>query len=740
MSTIPHGHKQPSEFRFLVEGMHCASCINRVETALLQVPGIDTATVNLTTKEARIAGSSDLTAIDEIQTAIESLGFTYQEIPVSNSERLKHIQTQAAGFRRLVLKLVVAAPLSIAVMILSMAETEIPNLNWLLLLLTTPVVCWSGSSFFIDAWKNLKHFSADMNSLIAMGTGTAYLTSVLGTIAPGLFSGSPPVHFEAAGMIISFILLGRILEEKAKGKTSEAVEKLLDLQAKMATVIRNGKELETSIEEVLVGDIVVVRPGEKIPVDGTIETGNSTVDESMVTGESFPVKKHPGDEVIGSTINKTGSFQFRVQKIGEDTLLQQIAHLVQDAQGTKAPIARLADRISGYFVPTVIVIAGITFLVWISVETVEKAFLAAVSVLIIACPCALGLATPTALSVAMGQGAKHGLLIKDGATLELAYHLNTVFLDKTGTLTQGQPVLTDLVTAENVNSQHVIQLAASLEHHSEHPIAQAILKKAEQDGLAVKPAENFQNIEGKGATAELDGSRILVGNLSLMQDHEIDAGQLTDHVNLFSAQGKTPIFVAENQHVLGLICVSDPLKESSLAAVQQLQKLGLEIVMLTGDHEKTAKAIAAEVGISRVIAQVLPKEKLHAIQLDQNQDKTIGMVGDGINDAPALAQADIGFAIGTGTDIAIQASDITLVSNNLTGVVSAIRLSKKTMQVVKQNLFFAFFYNILGIPLAAGLFYPVFHQMLPPMYAAAAMAVSSVSVVTNSLRLRNFRV
>ena len=736
MATTAEKAYETTESRFLVGGMHCASCVSTVEKSLKALPGVTDAVVNLATREACVVHGLDGPREALFREAIVSIGFFYKEIPRDEQQRSEQAEACVREFRNRLRTFLVAAPLAVAVMVLSMLDLQFPGVNWLLLALTLPVVCWAGRPFFIGAWNALKHGRADMDTLIAMGTGTALVTSFVATIAPEIWAGELPIHYEAAAMITAFILLGRLLEERAKGKTSQAIEKLLGLQGSTAYVLRDDRELEVSVDEVVVGDRVIVRPGERIAVDGKILEGSSNVDESMISGEPMPASKSIGDQVIGGTLNQTGSFQFRAEKVGSETMLQQIVGLVRDAQGSKAPIARLADTISGYFVPVVLAIALFTFVVWMCVAPVgdrfQLAVTAAVSVLIVACPCALGLATPTAVMVAMGQGAEHGILIKDGAALERAKKIDVILLDKTGTITEGHPTVTDVEPCDGVQENRLLSLTAAVESQSEHPIAQAVVQYAKSAGISYPAAEEFRTVEGHGAQARIDGNHVLVGNARLMQENGIDAGLLAARVDALAADAKTPVLIAEENRLLGIIAVADPIKQSSVQAIRELKKLGTDLVMVTGDHEKTARAVARQLEIDSFVAQVLPRQKAEEVRKFQSTGRTVAMGGDGINDAPALAQADVGFAFGAGTDIAIEASDITLVGGDLNGVVAAIQLSRRTMRTVKQNLFFAFIYNSLGIPVAAS-------AVLPPMFAAAAMAASSVSVVTNSLRLRKFR-
>ncbi|WP_309718617.1 copper-translocating P-type ATPase, partial [Armatimonas sp.] len=620
-------------------------------------------------------------------------------------------------------------------------------------LLATPVLVYGGAHFFSGAWKALRHRAADMNLLVAIGSGAAYGYSVLATLLPVVFqsrshphtehASMPAVYFEAAAAIITFLLLGKLLEARAKGKTGEAIKKLMGLQAKTARVLRDGNELEIPIEAVAIGDLVLVRPGEKIPVDGVIEGGSSSVDESMLTGESFPVAKGIGDEVFGATMNSTGSLQVKALHVGLDTAIAQIVKLVQDAQGSRAPIARLADTVSGYFTPIVLIIAVLTFVLWFSLAPADTrlnmAFVNAVAVLVIACPCALGLATPTAILVGTGKGAQLGILIKGGAALEQAYKMTAIVLDKTGTVTEGKPTLTNL-TAFGLPENEVLRLVAAVEALSEHPLAAAMVKAAKERGLVVPAAEHFAAIPGRGVIASVEGHEVLIGNRAFLEERRIPIDAARSEAEHLATEGKTPMFAAVSGKLAAILTVADPIKPSSKEAIARLKKLGLEVVMLTGDNQKTAQAVAAQVGIGRVVAEVLPEGKVAEIKRLQASGTVVGMVGDGINDAPALAQADIGIAIGTGTDVAIEASDITLIKGDLNSVANAIALSKATMTTIKQNLFWAFVYNLVGIPIAAGLLYPFTGWLLSPVFASAAMSLSSVSVVVNSLRLKSFKI
>jgi Cu+-exporting ATPase len=617
-------------------------------------------------------------------------------------------------------------------------------------LLATRVVVYSGANFYRGMWSTLRHRTADMNTLIGLGTGAAYLSSVANTFLAGPLAalGVPvAVYYEVVVVIIALVLLGRLLEVRAKAGTSAAIQRLITLQPPTARVIREGRELDVPVAEVRVGDVVVVRPGERIPVDGVILEGSSTIDESMITGESVPVDKGPGDEVIGGTINKTGAFRFRATKVGKDTVLAQIIRLVQEAQGSKAPIQRLADVVAGYFVPAVLMIAVATFVVWFVFgpePSLVYALLTSVAVLIIACPCAIGLATPTSITVGVGKGAEYGVLIKGGEALEVAGRVNAIVLDKTGTLTKGEPALTDVVPAAGFRPEDVLHLAASAERASEHPLGQAMVRAAQARGMTLTEPKDFRALPGRGLEATVDGRRVLVGTPRLLRERELPPAaieELEARGADLAARGKTPMYVAVDGQAAGVLAVADTLKPHAAKVVRRLQELGLEVWMLTGDNRRTAEAIARQVGISpdKVLAEVLPEHKARKVRELQRQGKVVAMVGDGINDAPALVQADLGIAIGTGTDVAIESSDITLISGDLQGVLIAIELSRATLRNIKENLFFAFVYNVLGIPVAAGVLYPFFGIFLSPIVAAAAMALSSVSVVTNALRLTRDR-
>jgi P-type Cu+ transporter len=757
-------------------GMHCASCAGRIEKALAGADGVLNANVNFATSRATVQYDPQATGPEPLSQLVRDLG--YQVIAPAPGEDADARQLQAAEgelreaeYRQQKLRFIAALALTAPIALLAMGGHLVPALehfldfpgrNWLELALATPVLFWAGRGFFTGAWAAARHRVADMNTLVSLGTLSAYLYSVVATVVPGwLLAGSAPgphpaagglsqvhgglpgtgVYFEVAAIIVTLILMGRLLEARARSKTNGAIRALMDLQPKLARVERNGIEKDLPVGELLVGDLVLVRPGEKVPVDGEVIEGASSVDESMLTGEPLPVQKKTGDPVIGATLNRTGSFRMRATRIGKDTVLQQIVRLVQEAQGSKAPIQRLADVIASYFVPIVICLAITTFVVWFDLAPQETrltmALLTMVSVLIIACPCALGLATPTAIMVGTGRGAQSGILIKGGEALESAHRLTTIVLDKTGTITRGVPSVTDIV-AHGVDEAMLLTLAASAEAGSEHPLGEAIVRSAQERGLTRYAAGEFNAIPGYGMEAVVQGRQVLIGTALLMRERGLEVDEAAAH--LLADAGKTPVFVALDGAFAGIIAVADPIKEGSREAIKRLHALGLEVIMLTGDNRRTAQAIAREVGVDRVLAEVLPEGKNQEIKNLQGQGKLVAMVGDGINDAPALAQADVGIAMGSGTDVAMEAADITLVRGDLNGVVSAIALSRATIANIRQNLFFAFFYNVLGIPIAAGALYPVTGWLLSPIIASLAMALSSVSVVTNALRLRGFNV
>jgi len=741
-----------------LRGMSCASCANSIEDAIQSVPGVSECSVNFGAELASVTYDSEKTDIEAIQDAIDAAGYfgqPVQEQDILTGDDDGERKARLTESRELTRKVWIGGIISTILVIGSlpaMTGLHIPLIPmwlhnfWLQAVLTAPVQFWCGKSFYINSWKALKRHAATMDTLIALGTSAAYFYSLFVTIFPGFLIAqglSPSVYYEVAAVVITLILLGKLFENRAKGQTSEAIRKLMGLQARTARIIRNGKEMEVPIAEVQLGDVILVRPGEKIPTDGEVIEGSSTVDEAMVTGESVAVKKQPGDEVIGATINKTGSFKFRTTRVGKDTFLAQIVKLVQQAQGSKAPIQRLADQVTGWFVPAVIAIAIATFIIWYNfMGNVTLAIITTVGVLIIACPCALGLATPTSIMVGTGKGAENGILIKGADSLELAHKLQTIVLDKTGTLTQGKPTVTDFITVEgtaNNNELKLLQLAASIERNSEHPIAEAVVQYAQSQAVDLTAAHNFQAVAGSGVQGNVINKLVQVGTRRWMSELGIDTEALKSHWDRLEYLGKTVIWIAVDGKAQGIMAISDALKPSSARVVQTLQKLGLEVVMLTGDNQRTSEIIAREVGIKRVLAEVRPDQKAFTVEQLQAEGKVVAMVGDGINDAPALAQADVGIAIGTGTDVAIAASDITLISGDLQGIVTAIQLSRATIRNIRQNLFFAFIYNVAGIPIAAGILFPIFGWLLSPIIAGAAMAFSSVSVVTNALRLRSFQ-
>ncbi|MEW6636536.1 MAG: heavy metal translocating P-type ATPase [Actinomycetota bacterium] len=730
---------------FGVAGMSCASCAGRVERALERVPGVLGASVNLAAERATVEHLDGVAGMEDFERAVEGAGYGVVREKAGESFEDAHERE----YRRLRRDLLLAAALTATILIGSlpmmfgfMPPVPVAWLNWTLLVLATPVQFWAGRRFYRGAWGALRHAQANMNTLVAVGTSAAYSYSVAATVAPGLFAGDrADVYFDTSALIITLILLGRLLEARAKGRTNEAIKRLAGLQAKTARLVRDGEEVDVPVEEVRVGDVVVVRPGEKVPVDGRVIAGESAVDEAMITGESIPVEKRPGDEVIGATMNTSGTFRFEATKVGRDTALAQIIRMVEEAQGSKAPIQRLADRISGVFVPVVMVIATITFFVWWFFGP-EPAFTFAllnfVAVLIIACPCAMGLATPTSIMVGTGKGAESGILIKGGEALEAAHKLTAVVLDKTGTLTRGEPELTDVISANGLPERELLWLAASAERGSEHPLGEAIVGGARERGLALAEPESFRAVSGGGIRARVEGREVVVGTRRFLAESGIEGDELPSRVAELTEAGKTPILVALDGRPAGLLAVADALKEESKGAVEELHAMGLEVAMLTGDDRRTAYAIAKRLGIDRVLAEVRPEGKAAEVERLQAEGKRVGMVGDGINDAPALAQADVGIAIGTGTDVAMEAADITLISGDVRGIARAIRLSKATVRNIKQNLFWAFAYNVALIPVAAGALYPFFGEagFLDPVFAAAAMALSSVTVVGNALRLR----
>ena len=741
-----------------IEGMTCASCASAVEKSLSRTPGVQRAMVNFATEKATVDYVPTQASPATLKEAVVNAGYGVMERApdTSAAERSAEIDRQkAVAYQKLKRRFGVAVGLALLIMPLSMlmlwpamiARINMQWLNYALLLLTLPVLLYSGREFYVSAWNGFKHRAANMDTLIAVGTGAAFLYSLAATVVPGFFTSRglmPEVYYDTTATIIALILLGKVLELRAKTQTSAAMRSLIGLQAKTARVVRpDGAEVDVPIEQVQLGDLVVVRPGEKVATDGLITEGSSALDEAMLTGESLPVQKQVGDAVFGATLNKTGSFRFRVTKVGADTMLSQIVKLVEDAQGSRAPIQRLADKVSAIFVPTVVVIAILTFVIWFDLAPagtrLPLALVNFVAVLIIACPCALGLATPTAIMVSTGKGAEHGVLIRNAEALEKAYQVNTVLLDKTGTITKGEPAVTDFWTLPGQEASQLLQVVAAVERQSEHPLAEAVVRHAEAQGAASLTATGFRAVEGKGAAATVSGQAVLIGNRRLLADESVSLSPtLITQAEQLLSQAKTVLYIAVAGQAVGLVGVADTVRDTSAAAIKKLQALGIEVVMMTGDNAETAAQVAGQVGITRYFAEVLPADKAGKVKELQAEGRTVAMVGDGINDAPALAQADIGLAIGSGTDVAMEAAGITLMRSDLNGVVTAIELSRQTIRTIKQNLFFAFVYNTLGIPVAAGLLYPFFGILLSPMLAAGAMALSSVSVLTNSLRLRSF--
>jgi Cu+-exporting ATPase len=752
VGPMTSGRVATERVEFRVSGMSCASCVVNIESVLADLAGVDHVQVSFGNERATVDIDPTKVTAEQLQVAVAAAGYRLvpRDAPGSAATEDREAEERKAEIADLSRRLIVGAVLSVPVVVAVMATdlfsvTWIPNFlmnRWVQLALITPVMFYTGWPIHRTGWLTLRHRSADMNSLITIGTIAAYTYSLLVTVAPSLFPEEVrQVYFEAVGVIITLIMLGRLLEVRAKAGTGDAIRKLIGLQARTATIVRDGAEVEVPIEDVLPGDVVLVRPGEKVPVDGVIVDGRSTLDESMVTGESIPVSKTAGDTVIGATINQTGAFRFEATNVGADTMLSQIIKMVEQAQGSKAPIQRLADLVSSYFVPAVMFIATATFVIWFiagPAPAVTLAMVAAVSVLIIACPCALGLATPLSIMVSTGKGAEHGILIRSAEALETAHKLDIIVLDKTGTITRGEPALTDVVTAAGIDENDLLRLVASAEQSSEHPLAQAIVTGARDRGLDLVDTAEFDSITGKGIRALVDNHEVLIGNRRLLADADIDTRTLDADMDRLAEAGRTPMLVALDGQPGGVIAVADTVKEDSAEAIAALRALGITVAMITGDNARTAAAIARQVGVERVLAEVLPEHKALEVRRLQDEGRVVAMVGDGINDAPALAQADVGFAIGTGTDVAIESSDITLISGALGGVVTAITLSRSTMRNIRQNLVLAFIYNGLGIPIAAGVLYPFIGVQLSPMIAAGAMAASSLSVVTNANRLRRW--
>ena len=744
------------EITIPIQGMTCAACASRIEKVVSRLDGVSTASVNLATEKLVTKYDSEQVRISEIKMAIQKAGFKALEIETKEKED-KDKDKKEAAIKILWKKFIVSAVFSVPLLYLAMGSMiwwlhfPIPwflkpmqyPLNYALvsLALTIPVL-FVGYRFYVVGFKAIWNRGPNMDSLIAMGTSAAVLYSLFSTyqIIIGNFSYVNHLYFETAGVIITLILLGKSLEAVSKGKTSEAIKKLMGLTPKTAIVLQDGKETILPISEVEVNDVILVKPGEKIPVDGLVLEGYSAVDESMLTGESIPIEKKAGDDVYAASINKNGLLKFKATKVGSDTALAQIIKLVEDAQGTKAPIAQLADIVSGYFVPIVFGIALFAAIAWfVSGQSVIFSLTIFISVLVIACPCALGLATPTAIMVGTGKGAEYGILIKGGVALENTYKINTIIFDKTGTITVGKPEVTDLLCVGDITEKRLLQIAASAEAGSEHPLGEAIVHAAQKQELTMLELTQFEALPGRGIQVSLDGIDVLLGNKKLMTEREIGLSELEAQSDRLASEGKTPMYLAIGNQLVGIIAVADIVKENSKMAIEKLHALGIEVAMITGDNRRTAEAIAKQVGIDRVLAEVLPQDKSQEVKKLQAEKKIVAMVGDGINDAPALAQADIGIAIGSGTDVAMESADIVLMKSDLLDVTTAIQLSKSTIRNIKQNLFWAFGYNILGIPIAAGVLYLFGGPTLNPIFAAAAMSLSSVSVLTNALRLKRFK-
>ena len=740
---------------YIIEGMSCASCAMTIENAVSKIPGVDKASVNLATEIMTVEANDSVTP-EDIAKVVDGVGYSARPRGKSVEEELEEKnEKKEAHLREMKRNLTISAIFTVPLLFIAMADmVGIPMPAFLSpmqspvsyaliqLALSLPIV-WLGRRFFVDGFKALSKGHPNMDSLVALGTSAAFLYSLYGTyhVLEGHAHFAMNLYYESAGVILTLITLGKYFEDVSKGKTSMAIQTLVGLAPKMATVLRDGQEVEVPVEEVQVGDLIRVKPGEKVPVDGIVTEGNSTVDESMLTGESIPVSKAVGDEVIGASLNKTGSFILKATKIGKDTALSQIIQLVEQAQGSKAPIAKLADKVSGVFVPIVIVLALVSGLAWyfLGQESWVFALTITISVLVIACPCALGLATPTAIMVGTGKGAENGILLKSGEALEEANHVNMVVFDKTGTITNGTPVVTDVVTADNADADALIRLAASLEVASEHPLGEAIVAKAKEQGAAFDEVTNFEAIPGFGIKGHVGETLVFLGNEKWMRENGLANVEMNEKANRFAEQGKTPLYIGYNDAVQGLIVVADTVKESSARAIQTLHEMGIQVAMMTGDHERTAQAIAAEVGIDRVFSEVLPQDKANYVSKLQEEGYIVAMVGDGINDAPALAQAQVGIAIGTGTDVAIESADAVLMKSDLMDVPAMLKLSRATIRNIKENLFWAFAYNIIGIPFAMGVLHLFGGPLLNPMIAGAAMSFSSVSVVLNALRLKRWK-
>ena len=740
---------------YIIEGMSCASCAMTIENAVSKMPGVDKASVNLATEIMTVEANDSVTP-EDIAKVVDGVGYSARPRGKSVEEELEEKnEKKEAHLREMKRNLTISAIFAVPLLFIAMADmVGIPMPAFLSpmqspvsyaliqLALVLPII-WLGRRFFVDGFKALSKGHPNMDSLVALGTSAAFLYSLYGTyhVLEGHAHFAMNLYYESAGVILTLITLGKYFEDVSKGKTSMAIQTLVGLAPKMATVLRDGQEVEVPVEEVQVGDLIRVKPGEKVPVDGVVTEGNSTVDESMLTGESIPVSKSVGDEVIGASLNKTGSFILKATKIGKDTALSQIIQLVEQAQGSKAPIAKLADKVSGVFVPIVIVLALVSGLAWyfLGQESWVFALTITISVLVIACPCALGLATPTAIMVGTGKGAENGILLKSGEALEEANHVNMVVFDKTGTITNGTPVVTDVVTADNTDADALVRLAASLEVASEHPLGEAIVAKAKEQGATFDEVTNFEAIPGFGIKGHVGETLVFLGNEKWMRENGLVDEAMNEKANRFAEQGKTPLYIGYNDAVQGLIVVADTVKESSARAIQTLHEMGIQVAMMTGDHERTAQAIAAEVGIDRVFSEVLPQDKANYVSKLQEEGYIVAMVGDGINDAPALAQAQVGIAIGTGTDVAIESADAVLMKSDLMDVPAMLKLSRATIRNIKENLFWAFAYNVIGIPFAMGVLHLFGGPLLNPMIAGAAMSFSSVSVVLNALRLKRWK-
>lgn len=740
---------------YIIEGMSCASCAMTIENAVSKIPGVDKASVNLATEIMTVEANDSVTP-EDIAKVVDGVGYSARPRGKSVEEELEEKnEKKEAHLREMKRNLTISAIFTVPLLFIAMADmVGIPMPAFLSpmqspvsyaliqLALSLPII-WLGRRFFVDGFKALSKGHPNMDSLVALGTSAAFLYSLYGTyhVLEGHAHFAMNLYYESAGVILTLITLGKYFEDVSKGKTSMAIQTLVGLAPKMATVLRDGQEVEVPVEKVQVGDLIRVKPGEKVPVDGIVTEGNSTVDESMLTGESIPVSKSVGDEVIGASLNKTGSFILKATKIGKDTALSQIIQLVEQAQGSKAPIAKLADKVSGVFVPIVIGLALVSGLAWyfLGQESWVFALTITISVLVIACPCALGLATPTAIMVGTGKGAENGILLKSGEALEEANHVNMVVFDKTGTITNGTPVVTDVVTVDSTDAEAIIRLAASLEVASEHPLGEAIVAKAKEQGAGFDEVTNFEAIPGFGIKGHVGETLVFLGNEKWMRENGLANVEMNDKANHFAEQGKTPLYIGYNDAVQGLIVVADTVKESSARAIQTLHEMGIQVAMMTGDHERTAQAIAAEVGIDRVFSEVLPQDKANYVSKLQEEGYIVAMVGDGINDAPALAQAQVGIAIGTGTDVAIESADAVLMKSDLMDVPAMLKLSRATIRNIKENLFWAFAYNVIGIPFAMGVLHLFGGPLLNPMIAGAAMSFSSVSVVLNALRLKRWK-